>query len=55
MNKDFKPCKIDFVAYDTLGNVVIEEFDVGSATYIVDFYTTGEFRIAFYNKDVSIG
>jgi hypothetical protein len=55
MSKDFKPCNIDVVAYDSLGFVVMEEIDVGSATYIVDFYTTGEFRVEFHNKDVSNG
>lgn len=52
MTKDFRPCKFDLIAYDSLGEVVLQENDIGSATYIITYDAPGEYRITFYNKDV---
>jgi spore coat polysaccharide biosynthesis predicted glycosyltransferase SpsG len=53
MTKEFKTCKIDLVAYDSLGHVVMEEKNIEAATYIISFEAPGEYKITFYNKDVN--
>lgn len=54
LTKEFRPCDIEYEAYDSLGHIVLTEKKIDSATYKISFEATGEYRISFYNKDVDL-
>lgn len=54
MTKDFKVCKIDLDVYDPLGQLVFSERDVETVTYTIKFFSPGEYKVSFYNKEVAI-
>jgi hypothetical protein len=53
MDKEFRTCKFDMKAYDSLGDEVLEERDIESATYKIHYNSPGEYKITFSNRDVA--
>ena len=53
MTKDFRNCKVDFDAFDSLGNLVYSERGSESGTYKVRYHAPGEYKISFYNGEVA--
>lgn len=54
MTKDFRTCKFDVTAYDSLGNVVLDEKDITTGTYKIWYHATGDYKISFYNREVGL-
>ena len=54
MTKEFRTCKIDVEAYDSLGRKVLSEKNAETGTYKVNYNAPGDYKISFYNKDVVI-
>lgn len=52
MTKEFRTCKVDFDAYDSLGNLVLAERAVESGTYTIKYDVPGEYKVTFINNDV---